>query len=256
MRRYFYLTTTPESLVASMLPPEEFGTYLAIGSRKASHGQAVFFDLKEGFQSDEIDLSSVDQRCVPRADGQPKHSLYLAIYRVLERVPLEMLNSLWLVTTSGAVLERKQSDVLPAFADNYYLYQEVCPVHPLIASSLAPPQFSCFITDPRKPIFVPRVCFVDLNLGEMATDAERGHPRDLYYPDHFYHLRNCLLELKTRAAKHTKTVDRRHPQHFPYHCIRNGFYVGDQKGLAYYPFPSLEELEGKYFSWWRRSAQR
>jgi hypothetical protein len=175
----------------------------------------------------------------------------LAIYRVLERIPLAALNDLWLVTAKGKVLNLKQGTVLPKFSESYYLYQEVCPVHPLIASTLAPPQFACFITDPRKPLYVPRICFIDLDLGEMSVDPEHGHPRELYYPDHYWHLRECLLELKTSEGKHTKTVDRTHPQHFPYHCIRNGVFVGDQEGLLYYPFPTRAELEGKYYYWWQ-----
>jgi hypothetical protein len=53
------------------------------------------------------------------------------------------------------------------------------------------------------------------------------------------------------SNKHTKTVDRIHPQEFPYRCIKTGFYLGDQEKLLYYPFPSREELESTYYNWWR-----
>ncbi len=77
-----YLSMTPESLVASMLEPEDFGTYLAVGTEKRSRGPAMFFDLKEGFSSDYFDLSTLPERCVPHADGQPKHFVYYSVYRV------------------------------------------------------------------------------------------------------------------------------------------------------------------------------
>lgn len=251
MRTYLYLSMTPESLVASMLPPEQFGNYLAIGTRKSAHGQAMYFDLKEDFQSDAFDLAYAVEHCIPHTNGQPKHSLYLGIYRVLEHVPLEALGSLWLATVHGKVLELKPSPSPAEPADGYYLYQELCPVHPLIASKLAPQPFACFITNPKRPLYVPRICFLDIDLGELARDPEHGQPRELYYPDHFWHLRECLLELKADDSKHTKTVDRLHPQHFPFHCILHGFYVGDQKGMLYYPFPSRSELESKHYQWWR-----
>ena len=250
MTNYLYLSMIPESLVASMLPPEEFGTYLAVGTRKQSQGQAIFFDLKGEFPSDEIDFSVVAKRCVPRADGQPKHSLYLSIYRVLERVPMDAFNSLWMVTPGGHVLELKQESVPSRFAGKFYLYQELCPVHPLIASSLAPDAFCRFITDPAKPLHVPRICFVDLALSELAEDPQDGRADNLPYA-HMDHVRECLLEVQQDPDKHTKTVDRIHPQQFPYRCVKTGIYLGDPEETLYYPFPSHEELESKYFSWWR-----
>jgi hypothetical protein len=240
----------PESLVASMLPPAEFGKYLAVGTRKSAHGRAMFFELKDDFRSDEFDLDYAAQRCVAHADGRPKNSLYLSIYRALERVPLAAIDSLWLASEHGKSLELRPAAAPPDSTDAYYLYQEVCPVHPLIASKLGPRQFAEFITRPNKPLCVPKICFVDIDLGELATDPEHGTPRELYYPDHYWHLRGCLLELKASQTKDTKTVDRTHLQHFPYHCIKNGIFVGDQTGLLYYPFPKYGELIGKYYEWW------
>lgn len=251
MRTYLYLSMTPESLVASQLPPEEFGMYMAVGTRKAAHGQVLFFDLVEGYQSEAFDQRYLAEHCIAHDDGQPKHSLYLGIYRVLERVPLAAINSLWLTSAHGQSLELKATQQLPEFADQYYLYQELCPVHPLIASKLTPPEFATFITRPDKPLYVPRLCFLDFDLGEMGTDPEHGKPNTLYYPDPFWHLRGCLLELKADQRKHTKTVDRLHLQSFPYHCIKHGFYLGDQSGMLFFRFPTRVELEGKHYLWWR-----
>ncbi len=38
---YLYLSMTPESLVASMLPPEQFGNYLAVGTRKSAGRRCI-----------------------------------------------------------------------------------------------------------------------------------------------------------------------------------------------------------------------
>jgi hypothetical protein len=94
-----------------------------------------------------------------------------------------------------------------------------------------------------------------MDLGQLAMDPEHGNPRDLYCPDHYWHLRQCLMELNPAQGKFCKTVDRLHPSGFPYHCIKNGFFVGDQQQILYYPFPTREALEGEYYYWWRRSAQ-
>jgi hypothetical protein len=248
MSTYLYLSMVPESLVASMLPPEEFGRYLAVGARKQSRGYAMFFDLKSDFQSDRFDLSAVAKRCVAHSDGRPKHSLYLGIYRVMEAVPLEAVNSLWLVTPTARLLELQPGPLPEAFPGKYHLYQEICPVHPLIASSLAPREFCRFITDPAGPIYVPRICFAELELSELAADPRQGQAESLPYPQ-LDHLRNCFVGLGDEKGKHTKTIDRIHPQNFPYRWVKSGFFLGDREAMVYYPFPSREERQTKYYFW-------
>ncbi len=248
MATHLYLSMFPEALVASMLPPEEFGPYLAVGTRKSAHGQAMFFDLDGDFSSDQFDFAAVAQRCVPHEDGRRKNSLYLGIYRVLEHVPLQAINSLWLVTPDARLLELKQGELPGAFPGEHHLYQEICPVHPLIASSLAPDLFCRFITDPTNLLYVPRICFAELELSELAVDAPSGDAKDYPYR-HFDHLRDCFAGLGESTGKHTKTVDRIHPPEFPYRSVKSGFFLGDQQGLIYYPIPSREELTSKYFFW-------
>ena len=244
-----YLSISPEALVISMLPPEEFGAYLATGTHKRPHGQAMFFQLKQGFKSDYFDLSGLDQRCVPHADGQPKHSLYIAIYRVLEHIPLDVIESLYLATAHGRVLELKQGEIPAEPSGKHHLYQEICPVHPLVASLLAPDEFRKFITDTSKPISVPRICFVELELGDLAKD-KAGSGAGLPYHD-IRHIRNCLGELGHDTGKRVKTVNRISRPSILFRCIESGFYVGDQQGVLYYPYPTREDLAGKYYSWWR-----
>jgi hypothetical protein len=245
-----YLSMVPEALVASMLPPEEFGHYLAVGTKKRSRGNALFFDLKDGFQSDAFDLASVVERCVPHPDGEPKHSVYAAIYRVLERVPLDALQDLWLTTQDGRSLKLERGSIPAYFPAKFHLYQEMCPVHPLIASTLPPTDFCRFITDISHPVSVPRICFVDLELSELADDPVCGRPVGLPY-HHTEHIRDCLIDLEPGDGKHTKTVDRCHPESFPFRCVKSGFFVGDHGAVHYYPFPTRQELESTHYPWWR-----
>jgi len=250
MDRYLYLSLIPESLVASMLPPEEFGAYLATGTQKRPHGQAMFFQVKQEFQDEFFDLASVDERCVAHPDGQPKHSVYLAIYRVLEHVAPAALESLYLASAHGQVLEIQAGDAPPGSSGKYHLYQELCPVHPMIASSVAPADFCRLITDPARPIHVPRICFVELDLADLAEDPAGGAATGLPYPN-VEHLRNCLCELRPAGEKETKTVDRIGRRCLIYRSVESGFYVGDHEQVVCYPYPTREELESKYYQWWR-----
>jgi hypothetical protein len=252
MNQYLYLCLTPESLIASMLPPAEFGSYLAVGTKKRTHGQAIFFTVK-GLQSKEFPLDDIETRCVPHPDGAPKHSVYLSIYRVLERIPIDTIKNLYLVTQDGRVLEIKPSERLPEFQKGYHLYQELCPVHPRIVSTLDPAAFTSYITDKSLNIYVPKICFVDLRLGELAESPEHGRVRDLPYFA-IEHLRDCLIQLRDGPEKHTKTVDRIHPQSFPYRTVETGVYVGGHDSLLYYPFPPEEDLQSKYYRWWQSAS--
>ncbi|MFH1965792.1 MAG: hypothetical protein ABIJ42_09675 [Acidobacteriota bacterium] len=248
MNVHLYFSMIPEALVASMLPPAEFGAYLATGTEKRAHGQAVFFDLFPDFQSDFFNISDIERRCVPRLDGSPKNSVYLSIYRVLEHIPLDVLGSLWLTTAHGKTLELRRTKILPDPSGRYHLYQELCPVHPLISSVLDPVQFSRFITNPAMPICLPKVCFADLKLSNLADDPVNGEAVNLPYRN-IEHLRDCIIEMH-QGAKQTKTVDRHSQQSIMFRCIRNGFFVGDQAQTLYYPYPTEEELTGEYYSWW------
>ena len=250
--KYLYFSTTPEALVASMLPPHEFGTYLAVGTKKRSRAPAMYFDLKPGFESDFFDLSRLETECVPHPDGTPKRSLYLGIYRVLEHIPLEALNDLYLVTCDGRTLQLQQETVPEETSGEYHIYDEICPVQPLVASNLNPQEFVRFITDPEQSLHVPRICFAEIDMPHITDDPARADLSRVGYqqPEH---LRDCLLTLGEKG-KHTKTVDRLHVGGGWRRRFKNGFFVGDQTGMVFYRFPSAEELESKHHAWYRSAS--
>jgi hypothetical protein len=49
-------------------------------------------------------------------------------------------------------------------------------------------------------------------------------------------------------------VNRLQPQAIPYRCIKTGFYVGDQDGVTFYPFPSHQDLEAEHHAWLRSAS--
>ena len=250
---YLYLSLIPEALIASMLPPEEFGSYLAVGTRKQTLGQAMFFAIEGLKKPETFDLREAERRCVPHPNGEPKHSVYLSIYRVLEQVPLAAVRQLYMVTPDGRVLALQRGVEPPQSRRKYHLYQELCPVHPRIVSDKDPVEFVRHITSPGLPVRLPKLCFVDLRLGELAEDPEHAAIHDLPYHA-IEHLRDCLIELQRSPGKGTKTVDRNHPQSFPYRSVETGVYVGDAEELLFYPFPSMQDLQTKYYEWWRSAS--
>jgi len=250
MAIHLYLSVTPEALVASMLPPEEFGVYYAIGSQKKARGQAIFFEVHPDFRHEFFRIEEGIRRCVPHEDGTPKRSIYISVYRVLEHVPLDVIHKLYLVTQDGQVLGLEASNAFPEDAQELHLYQEIAPVHPLVVSTLGPGDFyKLIVKTPASLVSLPAVCFVELQLGELAEDPEHGAVRDLPYSN-IGHLRQCLMDLRTKTF-HSKMVDRTHPASFPYRMIKSGIFVGNEEQLLYFPLPSREELVSQHYRWWR-----
>ena len=252
MSKYIYLTCNPEALVASMLPPERFGLYLSTGTKKRNKGQAIFFEVDFEKIEKLIDLDSLNKRCVAKPDGSPKSSVYLSVYKVLEIIPLSALKSLYLTTDHGCVLELKKTiyDKTKEPENALHLYQELCPVNPLVASSLAPSAFLKKLTDGSIPIVLPKLFFVELKLGELATNPLAGSSEHLPYPN-IGHLRDCLEIIKGEYEKHMKTVHRVFSGEILYRTIDTGFYVGANEDIAFYPYPLMAELKKINYEFFR-----
>ncbi len=250
MTIHLYLSLIPEALIASMLSPEEFGSYYAVGSHKKLHGQAVFAELDPTFRHDYFKIEEGIKRCVPHADGRPKRSVYISTYRVLEHMPLDALQKLYLVTAYGEILGLEPSQDVPDNGRGLHMYQELAPVSPLVVSALGPPDFHKFVTqDPASLIHLPALAFVELQLGALAHDPEFGAVQDLPYT-YVPHLRECLLEVQDKEIQ-TKIVNRVQSPEFLYRTIESGVYIGNAYGLSFFPLPSRADMRGKYYRWWR-----
>lgn len=252
MSKFIYLTATPEALIASMLPPEQFGEYLATGTKKRNKGQAIFFEIDLSQIEKLIDMDSLNRRCVAHPDGKPKNSVYFSIYKVLEMLPLSALKSLYLTTDNGYTLELKRTpyDLTKENKNKLYLFQELCPVSPMVASGLAPSAFLKRLTDGSTPIVVPKLFFVDLKLGDLATNPMKGSVDYLPFAN-VVHLRDCLEVLKGDYEKHMKTVQRVFSGSLLYRTIDSGFYIGAKDEIIFYPYPSLSELEDINYEFFR-----
>jgi len=250
MDKYLYLSATPEALIASMLPPFEFGNYLAVGTEKRTRGQAIFFEIDIEKVKDIIPMEYIERRCVPQNE-KPKRSVYVSIYRVLENIPLNSLKSLYLVTDDGRVLELKQEPYIPNEDDlGLHLFQELLPVTPRVASSLNPKEFIQYMTGQVEQIKLPKMFLVELNIDQLSIDPVNASAENLPYPN-IEHLRDCLIGLKYEPQKIKKTVIRFFQGELLYRTCKNGFFIGEKDNIIYYPFPTTEKLKEKYFNWWK-----
>lgn len=255
MNVHIYFSLMPEALIASNLPPEKFGQYYSTGQDYKSKGQCLFFEVEPSFRHPYFEIDEAIRRCVPAADGTPKHSVYIASYRVLEHLPVSALGKLYLTTAYGQTLGLSRG-TLPATQEaTRHLYQELVPVNSLVVSNLTAQLFSESITTkPTKFIRFPSIFFVELSLGALAEDPTNGDDGDLPYP-FIPHLREKLSVLSAYSGaepttRDTKMVNRVHSLEFPYRMVKNGFYVGSGDELAFYPMPTQEILKSNHHQWW------
>ncbi|HQJ82699.1 MAG TPA: hypothetical protein PLM01_09340, partial [Bacteroidales bacterium] len=131
-----------------------------------------------------------------------------------------------------------------------HLYQELCPVTPLVVSDMTPSAFLKKLTDGSIPITLPKLFFVELKLGELAANPLGGSAEHLPYPN-IGHMRDCLEILRGEYEKHMKTVQRVFSGTLLYRTIESGFYVGSKDEIVFYPYPTIKDLEDINYEFFR-----
>jgi len=194
----------------------------------------------------------LNKRCVPKSDGSPKSSVYLSVYKVLEMIPLSALKSLYLTSDNGFTLELKKAsyDELPDSKAKFHLYQELCPVSPMIASTLTPGDFLKRLTDGSTSIALPKLFFAKLQLGDLAFGYDKGTVDYLPFTN-VRQLRDCLEVLDDKYVKQMKTVQRFFSGSLLYRTIAEGFFVGSKNEIIYYKFPTMKELEEQNYAFFK-----
>jgi len=190
---------------------------------------------------------------VPHEDGSPKRSIYISVYRVLENMPMGAIQKLHLTTQDGRTLSLDPDGKLPDGGDELHLYREISPVSPLVVSTFGPRAFyELIVKNPTSLVKLPAICFAELRLGNLARDPQNGDVGDLPYSN-MEHLRNCLMALRTKLVS-SKMVDRLPSGGISYRTVKNGFFVGNQEKLLYFPLPSEKELVRDHYRWWRSAT--
>jgi len=245
----FYLCVFPmEALIASQLPPLEFGTYMATGTKNGSFEKLIFVEIESGF-GDYFDWAHAAERCVPHASGDPKHSVWMSVYRVLEHVPLDKLKSLYLATNDGRTLELPGRQYSPADAQKpFYVYQELCPVHPLVVSTYDAKTFSDYMTHENVKVAVPTIAFADLKVIDFDNLEDTGNIGSTY-DRNLHHLRACIESVTSGGEKKVKNVERSRTESFGYQIIDHGIFVGSRHDLVFYPMPTLDEIRMNHYDW-------
>jgi hypothetical protein len=223
---------------------------MATGSKKGSAEQLIFMNIEGNF-GDEFDWVYAEEKCVAHANGNPKHSVYLSVYRTLEKIPLEKLGAMYLTTRDGRVLQLERDEYRESInGRKYYIYHELCPVTPVIASIQDPEDFSRDITNSERKIFVPKIVFADMKVPDFENPEKTGHIGSMY-DNKSAHVLNCIASVTGDKAKKNKTVDRSHVESFSFQVIGNAVYISDGISVLEYKMPSVDEIKKIDYDWGR-----
>jgi hypothetical protein len=249
MSTHYYLSIFPqEALVASQLEPEQFGQYMATGSKNGSYEKIIFIEIEGGF-GDYFDWKHAEAKCVRHEDGAPKHSLWLSAYRTLEHVPLDRLRNLYLVTNDGRSLpiEPRTYDAGES-GRPYWVYQELCPIKPLVVSAYDPIAFSKHMTHSDVKVSVPKIAFADLKVINFDNLEDTGNVGSVY-DTNLEHLKQCIVSVTGDSVKKVKNVERAHTESFGYQTINRGIYVGEGPNVVQYRLPAPADIRMNHYDW-------
>jgi len=255
--KHLYMIVHPiNALVASQLPPEQFAEHYTIGSTKHYEGKVIFAELDVSFRDPYFDIDYYLELTAPHPNGAPKKTKFVSSYGVLEHVDLKSIRSLHLVTTNGKALALTPKAYSAVNEPGLVrVYQEICPLTNLVASTLDQREFGKFLTTGTRSKGAPKVLFTQYEF-DVEQFLERNKNRDLLdcpIPDTYPNrLHDYLLELKSRPEKKTKTLCLNTTlTAASWQLIRHGFWFAAPEALLFFPMPTAEQLEKDHYDWRR-----
>jgi hypothetical protein len=257
-QKHLYLILHPnEALVASQLSPEEFGSHYSIGSPRHFTGKVIFAEVDIAYRHEFLRIDDYLAQTESRFPGRPKRTKFVKSYRVLEHIEISALRKLYLVTTDGAVLGLDSS---PEPADQgrpgrVRVYQEICPLRLVVASSFTPHEFGDYITAGTWSKGAPKIFFTQWDIDAEAvvkSNDVRAFSMGPLPNVNPTNLPTAIKELSEDQVKKTKTISLNPSLDLmSYKNIQPGFYFAAGKEFKFYRMPTMEELHDKHRSWWR-----
>lgn len=242
------------ALIASELDPKDFGRHYAIGYPKNYKGKVIFAEIDIEYRHPYFKIDEVLELC--KKDGGPKRTKFISSYRVLEHLELSAFKSVYLVTTSGRILELEKTEkyTIEHEKEKIRIYQMMAPLYFLLASNLTPPQLGRHVSDqPYKGVPKSAMVQFDVDIDNILNMDESEVMYSSPLPSiHPGYLRKSLGELAGKDDKKTKTISLNSIfDHVPFTKMKHGLWISDAENQLFYALPSLSDLETRYYDWWK-----
>ncbi len=259
-QKHLYMIIYPiNALVASQLNPADFGQHYS-GSSRHQKGKVIFAELDINFRDPFFIIDEKLAETVAYPDGRPKRTKFIASYAVLEHVDFNAILSLYLVTSNGRVLKLNKKEYTAVNQPGLIrLYQEICPLENMVASTFDQREFGNFITNVSKSKGAPKIVFtqIDFNIEEFYEMNKGKEILTSKIPDlNPYMLKEAFTELTKIPDKKIKTVSLASIlREIPFTFVRHGYWFFDKKDMFFFAMPDETELETKHFDWWKFASR-
>jgi hypothetical protein len=256
-KRLYMVVFPINALISSQLDPEKFGEHFTSSSSKHFSGKVIFAEIDMNYRHPYFDIDKYLDLTVPHEDGSPKRTKFISVYRVLEHVDLDAIKKLYLVTTNGKALPLEPAPYTQRVYDPKILriYQEITPLENLIVSTFDQTEFGKFITTQTKSKGCPKICFTQIDF-DIENFLESNKNKELFKIDlpgvNPYRFYDCIMELKNKPEKYNKTINLGGIlREISYKFLKRGFWFAEGDKIKFFPMPNLNDLENKYFYWWK-----
>jgi hypothetical protein len=261
--RHLYLVVHPNhSLVASQLDAERFIKHYVRDSARYFEGKLAFVELDPGFRHPYFDIELAYSQLKPHEDGSPKATKFISSYRVLEHVDFEAMGKFYLCDASGGfvALEPEPEGHAPEHSgDELRVILEVDPVRFIVLTRLGLAEYAAFATAPDNAKGSPRMLYteLDISIDDFVRESEESPYVSSFFPGvHPERLRSAIRELRKSPGKYVKGISLYCPlDRISYKLLRSGFvFAGggaSREGVKYYPLLPLDEVERRYYKFWK-----
>ncbi len=254
---HLYLILHPNhSLIASQLGPADFVRHYVQGSTRYFEGKLIFAEVDPAFRSPFFEIDKAYAELVPHEDGRPKATKFIMSYRVLENMDFEAIDKLYLGNASGDFVQLDPAPFEPKPAEEeMQIMIEINPVKFMVLTRHDFLEFSRYVTDPKNGKGAPKMFYAQLefSVDDFMRDFEENPFIRTFVPGiHPARLKSAVLEIRRTPGKMVKGISVDCPiDKFSYKLLKTGFMFASQEKSRFYPLLPLEEVERKYYNFWK-----
>jgi hypothetical protein len=259
--RHLYLIVHPNhSLVASQLEPERFIRHYVRDSARYFEGKLAFLELDPAFRHPYFDIEGAYAQLKAHEDGSPKATKFVSSYRVLEHVALNAMGNMYFCDASGGFVKLEASNEASSAEgvrsdEELRVILEIDPVRFIVLTRLSLAGYASFATDPNNAKGAPRMLYteLDLSIDDFMAETEESPYVSSFSPGvHPERLRAAVRELRGSPGKYVKGIALNCPlDRISYKLLRGGFVFASREGIKSYPLLSLDEVERRYYKFWK-----
>jgi hypothetical protein len=259
--KHLYVIMHPnEALVASMLPPHEFGKHYTLGSSRYYHGVVIFAEIDVDYRHDSFPIDRYLEELIPKPDGSPKRSKFVSSYRVLEHIEFDAFKNLFVTSSIGKVLEIEKQPYTRTHQPGWIrTFQEICPLTMSALTYMTPQEFGTFVTEPGAPKSAPKVLFtqIDFNTDDFVARLREDPFVTSPIPNvHPHKLEEQIELLRKNPHKRIKGISlESNLNKLKLPQLKTGFWLAEGEELLFYPIPEIEQLEAEHYEWLRSLTQ-